>query len=308
MIQNYSNEDGTQEISKGWYVSGLLIIVILSWLMSHFFANRTTAPLKNVIVQDVQCQMTSNHNKEEFFIYTSGQNLAKELGQNACNNPVVKRQFGSARAFWNVNDVNTIKFIGKGIADLALVKENIMAALDAEDTHGYKKIARYPNYQAYFIARKEKPKLEKSYLLDKKIGLLDYPTSRSGNMLPKQILTNLGLSVDRMNIVYARSHGELRNLLLNGDVDIISSYWQREDNTNFSINYRTAIADSVSGSAWYLKLTNENSDLVCASQDLLRSIAQQQQLTYYKNLKLVPQAACETNDSSAWENQSETLK
>jgi len=281
------------EIQSSWYMSALILLSILIWQLAVLVGPERPSTIDNFIVQSHECVTDSINQTSYFYIYSSGGTTAKHLNREACDDSVVNKQFGLVKSYWGVTDVNTIQIIGKGIATLALVKENIMDALKAEETHGYKKIAIYPNYQAYFIARTEKPVLEKSYLLDKTIGLINYPTSRSGHIIPKQVLSDLGLSLKRLNIVYASSHSQLRKLLAEGKVDIISSYWQQEDENNFSANYRTAVSSPVSGSSWYLKLSEQNNDLLCASQLILQRFSEKQSRSYYQNLTLVPYQICE---------------
>lgn len=286
-----NNQTTKSQIS--WYVTFLCLISVLVWLYS---GNNGVANLKsipNLMVEDKVCKTSSLSNRDQFYIFSGGQTAATLLNEVACKNEVINKQFGQVYSFWHVNDLHTLQIIGKGQANLALVKENIMTALRSEETHGYTKIASYPEYQAYFIARQEKPRLNKAYFLDKRIALLNYPTSRSGHIIPIQKLNDLGLTLDKLDIVYARSHSELRNLLHAGDVDIIASYWQKEDEQLFSDNYKVAISSPVSGSSWYLKLNNDNDDLLCASQIMLKYLSNQQNQKYYQNLTLLPFKQCQ---------------
>ncbi|MBU2883874.1 PhnD/SsuA/transferrin family substrate-binding protein [Psychrosphaera sp. B3R10] len=275
-----------------WYVTVLCLFSMFTWWISGKTNGNLPTSIPNLIVETKKCLTSSTHNKEQFFIFSGGKEAASMLNDVACNNKVINKQFGSVKSFWHINDSHTLQIIGKGIADLALVKENIMSALKSEETHGYTKIASYPKYQAYLIARKERPVLTKNYFLDKRIALLNYPTSRSGHIIPVQIFTELGLSLEKLDIVYARSHKEMRTLLYSGDVDIISSYWQAEDEALFSTNYRIPISSPVSGSSWYIKLTNRNDDLLCASQSMLLQLSTGQSQNYYKSLNLIPFAHC----------------
>jgi len=280
------------EFQSGWYMTVLFLLCILIWHIAVLSGKPVPENITNILVQSDVCNTSSRNLQGQFYIYSSGEKPSRMLNKEACEDSVINKQFGYVKSFWGVSDVNTIQIMGKGVASLALVKENIMAAIDAEDTYGYRKIATYPNYQAFFIARTERPRIEKDYLLDKTIGLINYPTSRSGHIIPKQVLSELGLSLNKLNIVYASSHSQLRNLLASGKVDIISSYWQKEDLNQFSANYRTPISSSVSGSSWYLKLTEQNNDLLCASQLILQRFSQQQEISYYKNLDLIPFEVC----------------
>ena len=173
------------------------------------------------------------------------------------------------------------------MVDLALIKRNVVDAFGADQIYGLTLIASHPNYSAFFISQREKPLLEKEYLLGKRIGLLDYPSSRSGHIVPKTILQNLGLTENNVNIVNFNSHKDLRRALLAGEVDIISSYWAEEDAQILSKNYATPLLKSVSGMQWFLKMQMQNTDLLCAMQSVVKDIADSHARPYYKTLVLV---------------------
>jgi hypothetical protein len=282
-----------QDVFKSWYVTGLCLLCVAVWWIGQTQTSHIVDKLAPVIVESHICETSSGNNTQQFFIYGGGKDTALKLNDLACNHAVVNRQFGAVKSFWHVNDIHTLHIIGQGIADLAVIKENMFTALKAEQTHGYQKIATYPQYQSFFIARSEKPVLDKTYFLDKTIGLINYPTSRSGHIIPKQVLSELGLSLDKLDIVYASSHNELRELLSAGKVDLIASFWQSEDKETFSSNYKLAISSPVSGLAWYLKLNTKNEDLVCATQSMLKKLSQQQTQQYYRNLELLNIVQCE---------------
>ncbi|WP_245699440.1 PhnD/SsuA/transferrin family substrate-binding protein [Pseudoalteromonas byunsanensis] len=213
------------------------------------------------------------------------QSLASRLQSALCDNEVLAKQFGTVEVYWGGSLAEQIEFLAKGIADLILSKDNIMEAMMAESTQNYMPLIGYPSYTAFFISSREKPKIEKAYFLDKKIGLVDYPTSRSGHILPKQVFKQLDIDVSALSIVYASSHSALRDLLSKGEVDIIASYWQEHDQQRFSKNYITPIADNVSGSKWYIKMSDENTDLACSLQNSVNDVVNDMQSNYFSSLK-----------------------
>ncbi|WP_416306019.1 PhnD/SsuA/transferrin family substrate-binding protein [Neptunicella sp. SCSIO 80796] len=251
--------------------------------------DRPVPQLKPVIHHFAACDTQTSNSQQELIVYINAELAARQLANSLCANPVVAKQFGKVRVFWNSGENQVLQFVGKGIADLALVKQNMMDAIKAESTYGYEEVASYPDYSAYLIAMREKPQITKEYLLGKRLGLLDYPTSRSGHIIPIRMLKSLNLSPDTMQITYANSHSELRHLLTSGQVDIISSYWQQNDETTLLKNYITPIEERIHGSKWYMKMETRNVDLYCAVQDVLVDIATQQANGYFSQLKLVPE-------------------
>ncbi len=229
------------------------------------------------------CETGSKTNQERLVVYVPTRYLADTVANKLCQDSVVAKQYGVVKVYWGYQLGDSIEFLGKGIANLILAKENMMHAFMGESTYNYQPVIGYPAYTAFFISGKEKPRLEKSYFLDKRIGLLDYPTSRSGHILPKRLFKQLDLNIDGLDIVYASSHEELRELLAGGEVDLIASYWRDDDQQRFSKNYITSISDSISGSKWYLKMDAQNTDLLCSIQNSLLDMAREQGSNYFQH-------------------------
>lgn len=258
----------------------------LVWLLSQLVITDTSIHLVPIQQHKFHCQTASSENQAVFRVKVPTKKLAKQILPALCQNSVLKRQYGHVEVFWGGSLAEQIEFFGKGIADLILSKDSIMQALRADATHNYTPIIGYSSYSAFFISNKEKPKLEKAYFLDKRIGLLDYPTSRSGHILPKKAFKQLDLDIKHLNITYVSSHTALREKLANNEVDIIASYWNdKTDDEKFSHNYIIPIGDNITGSRWYLKLTENNTDLACAVQTITTQIAQSVGSAYFESLE-----------------------
>ncbi|WP_199609736.1 PhnD/SsuA/transferrin family substrate-binding protein [Flocculibacter collagenilyticus] len=271
-------------VPKPILVGVLIISAILFYLMGKKEVAIEPINLVPVFKEYRVCDTNNQSNTERFIIYVPTQNVAEMVLDEFCQHSIIEKQFGKVIAYWGGGEANLIQFVGKGVANLSLVRTNIMLALQAEATHGYVDVAVYPDYKAYLISLREKPQLTKQYLWGKKIGLVDYPTSRSGHIVPKHLFQKLGLSVNDLTIIYANSHTRLREMLLQGEVDIISSYWKEDDNDRFSDNYKVEISEQVSGSRWYMRMDAENTDLYCASQKILIDSSSQQSSSYFNRI------------------------
>ena len=282
MISNLSKTNGA-------ILSLLLaVLLLLSWLHGRTHGANVVFDIPNLIVNQINCDTNATRNQDTFVAFVTDKGMSDQLLESLCSNAVINRQFGRVSVQWSHNEQEIIQYVGKGIADLALVKENVMEAFATPSTHGYKIAAYYKNYTTYLISLKEKPKIDRQYLWGKRLGLLDYPSSRSGHIVPKRLLTEMALNDNDLQIIYANSHQALRNLLESGEVDLISSYWKQEDAERFSINYITPIESDVSGSKWYLKLETENTDLLCGVQRSLKTLASETTSLYYSQLIIEP--------------------
>ena len=237
--------------------------------------------------QLLTCKTGLDENNDVFLAYITDVRIAYMVNERLCSDATIKRQYNAINVIIGQSDYDTFRYINHGVADLALVKKNIVDAFGADQIYGLTKVAAHPDYSAFFISLREKPQLTKEYILGKRIGLLDYPSSRSGHIVPKTVLHELGLTDSNVDIVYYSSHKELRRALLAGEIDIISTYWAQEDSEKFSKNYAAPLLESVSGMQWYLKMQTKNTDLFCAVQSVINDIATTHPRPYYRNISLV---------------------
>ena len=237
--------------------------------------------------QLLTCKTGLDENNDVFLAYITDARIAYMVNERLCSDATIKRQYNAINVIIGQSDYDTFRYINHGVADLALVKKNIVDAFGADQIYGLTKVAAHPDYSAFFISLREKPQLTKEYILGKRIGLLDYPSSRSGHIVPKTVLHELGLTDSNVDIVYYSSHKELRRALLAGEIDIISTYWAQEDSEKFSKNYAAPLLESVSGMQWYLKMQTKNTDLFCAVQSVINDIATTHPRPYYRNISLV---------------------
>ena len=283
-------------LHKTSFVTFLFMLLVLIWLWGQVSIDDAELRFPVMIETSIECQTTAIENKDKLIVFTQSKKIAKILTKSLCDDNVVAKQYGSVVGYWGYRTSDSFEFVGKGIADLILAKSNIMAAFKAESTYNYQPVVGFADYTAFFISSKEKPRLTKEYFLDKRIGLLDYPTSRSGHILPKHTFKELGINLANLKITYARSHNELRDLLANGKVDIIASFWKESDAQRFSKNYITPLSNNVSGTRWYLKMQQNNTDLLCAVQTHLLEMSKDQTLHYYQDVK--PYWNCDSKNIS----------
>jgi len=271
---------------KRLIVTLLCTAIVFMFYLGNSSVDITDEPIPVFMEISNQCKTEGKAVGNNLIIYVPSEVVAKQVSHKLCKDDVVAKQYGNVIVHWGYKLGDSVEFLGKGVADLILAKENIMQAFMAESTYNYQAVLGYSNYTAFFISLQEKPKLNKLYFLDKKIGLLDYPTSRSGHILPKALFKDLDINIDNLDITYANSHEGLRELLASGKVDLIASYWKKGDEKQFSKNYIEPISNPISGSKWYLKMDVDNTDLLCAVQKNLYDLAKENESTYFNHVKL----------------------
>lgn len=266
-------------------VAALLTVMAFEIGRHSFSSNFEHIP--NILQFQDSCLTLSGKHTDELVLAVQTRRMAKRLMTRLCANKLVSQQFGKVVANWMPNERQMLAYVGKGKVDLVLIKDDFIQAFRSDVVYGYEQIANYKDYSAYFIALKEKPRLDKEYLLGKRIGLLDYASSRSGYIAPMTLFKELDMDENQVQIRYAKSHRDLRRLLERGSVDMISSYWSVEDEQRFLDEYKTPLVSQISGNKWYLREANKNTALSCAIQSELYTLAQSE-TGYYQNLELSP--------------------
>jgi len=262
--------------------------MVVIWFSAKTQISIIEKPVPRVLTFEDTCQTANRNNPHSLILFAPNSVMAKKIMEELCNNPLVTKQFGKIVSYWQTEEKDVLQLIGKGVVDLLLVKQNFIQAFGYDSTYSYEMIASYSDYEAYLMSSREKPILTKEYILGKRIGVIDYPTSRSGYIAPMRLLKQLDISTEQVKLVYAKSHQELRKLLKNGQVDVISSYWKEEDEKHFSRNYITPLQSQITGSKWYLKMLERNTDLKCAVQKILSEQASKTELSkYYQEIQIV---------------------
>ena len=273
------------------YKYGKALIVLsaamICFTLGYYQKQTSFSQVPPQVGQFIYCEKSLSSNKDVLNVYLTESSMAEPLLERLCSNPIVRRQFGNVQLTVGQNDYDTFRYINHGVSDLALVKSSVVEAFGANGIYGYETLAMHNNYSAYFIALREKPELTREYLIGKRLGILDYPSSRSGHTAPKTVMQSLGLSENNVTLLYYSSHEELRRALSAGEVDVIASYWSKADEEQLSKNYITALVNNVSGMRWYLRMQTRNTDLRCALQQIIESATAQSDKTYYQRIQIL---------------------
>lgn len=268
--------------TKNWIIGLFIGLFVCVEIYFNFFSHETTfSAIPPLEKKKITCPAPISSISDELIVFVTDASMGFEAMKHFCQSKSIAKQYGNISLIIGQSDYDTFKYINYGIADLALMKDHIANAFNASAAFGLQEIGSYSDYQAFFIARQEKPELVKEYFLDKKIGLLDYPSSRSGHIAPKSAFQAMNLNEDALSLFYYNSHSELREKLISGEVDVIASYWSENDTQQLSKSYITQIEQTYSGVRWYLKNADKNPDLLCAIQTAVEKAGKTIASSYY---------------------------
>lgn len=153
-------------------------------------------------------------------------------------------------------------------------------------------IASLPDYDAVWIGKAANEPLDAEALSGLRIGLLSSPVSMSGRVMPETALRKSGINARSLDIRMFRRHRDLRAALLNGEVDLIATYWnERRDPELFGSFPRKVIGDA-EGRRWYLERSLIDTPLHCRMIKALETAASDQNAPYFRNLEVL--RACRT--------------
>ena len=82
--------------------------------------------LKSFIETSYTCNTKSDSNLNELVVYVSAKTLAEDVAISLCDDLTIRKQYGRVTSYWGYKTSDSIEFLGKGIADLILAKENLI--------------------------------------------------------------------------------------------------------------------------------------------------------------------------------------
>ncbi len=153
----------------------------------------------------------------------------------------------TVEAFTATNYVGVVEGLGSGQVDFGFIppfayvlankESNANVVLTAINKHGKS------FYRSQFIVKKDSDIKTFEDIRDKKVAFVD-PSSTSGYLFPGAHLKGLGIDIDNdMEYVYAGGHDKALQLLLNGDVDVATTFVDSRD--RYKEDFPTAIEDTV---------------------------------------------------------------
>jgi len=228
----------------------------------------------------VEC-VTSLENGETFLIYGWNKFNVSLLMKFLCSDSRIAQKYSVIKGQWQHHKAKNLSALSKPY-DLVVSKPSFINMEDVKAVANYHPIASYKSYPSYFINNTgEEIKITNRYFYEKKVGLLVHPRSFSGRIEPMNSLRNAGINLNLMEFSYYNSHQELRSALLNNKVDVIGSYWSKEDESILNSKGRLLLNKSVDPSTWYL--TSVDEDTECAVVETIKKLGSSES-GYFSNL------------------------
>jgi hypothetical protein len=242
---------------------------------------------------------TPDLDSETFLIFV----LAEHFGTNLCNRLIsdtaLSSDYGSIRAEWSLSSDELSRAIVS--SSYALLQLRPEQALEAGGflNQDYKRISYYPPYAAGLIARDSAPERTVEYLRSPRvIGLLQNPKSRSGYQIAMRTFGTLGLNKNELLIKQYPSHAELRRALKRGDVDVIGSYWDAEEQTKYPDWRFKELGGVKEGLNWFLENSVfANLSQRCSVVDALIALTDIDGDSYFSDMRITQQSleGCDDN-------------
>ena len=282
-----------------WNRVSLIIVIVLYIflfvLILKYLINKNPPLAKSVSIVPIQLEIPNvSHSKPIFRVYYPSNDdkkallLAKYLVASLADLHVfssieITYYLGIAERDRRIRTHNKDnKF------DLLLMKPDILKRLNLQDIY-YAPLADYASYDVFLIAKNTQPSLEDSYFKGKRLGLLARPVSESGHKLPKKVIMKK-VSKESLPKFIAKysSHNQLRVALANDEIDLIGSYWSKNNRKKYPTWRTLKIARVAKGSTWFLdghdKITK---NIECAIAKSLKKLAKQNKNKYWKNISIM---------------------
>jgi len=265
-----------------YYILICVSIVAVLGLFYIQFLKQTGEPFEitSEPYNTVEC-VTPLGNGEAFLMHGWTKFNVSQLMKILCSDSRLAQKYSIIKGQWRHHNAKNLSILAKPY-DLVVSKPSYINMEDVKAVVNYHPVASYKSYPSYFInSTGEKIKLTNRYFYEKKVGLLKNPRSYSGRVEPMNSLRRAGINLNLIQFSYYNSHQELRGALLNNKVDVIGSFWSKEDKSLLNSKGKLLLNRSVDPSTWYL--TSVDGDTECAVVEAINKVSSSQS-GYFSNL------------------------
>ncbi len=268
-------------------VALLLLSTFLLFLIINTFQSQAiviNAP-KTQLYNTHACSTGNPNSNETLNLYVFHRGNAYYLSDALCENKIIQKLYKTVSFHWQRGELNNLSVLQNRTYQLLIDKPGKIEMPLVSDVAPYEAIARYKQYKAFLIGHSEMPVLSLEYLSQKKIALLDKFTSQSGHIIPKKVFREAHIDEKLLNIVYKKSHSQLRDALESGEVDIIASYWNDKfDDQHLNKDYVLELQSDITPTQWYLDKELLNSPVHCVLLNEIKAISQKSNNQYFNKL------------------------
>jgi len=265
-----------------WIIGGVVLPTLIGWYL--WMPPTLDSNIERFgVANSVVCE-TRSQTERSLIIYAEWPNKGEVFTGHICEWPEVKRRYGQVIYYWALDDIDFRVLLRSGDVALAYGRPHQFDDKIVEKTIGYTRIVSFPSYTWAFIETQKLNLTQAESFTELQIGLLRGEKSRSGYLEPLARLQQLGLSLKDLRVKFFASHADLRRALMNGEVDVIGSYWNEELQQKFP----QAIAHyggGVSGTAWYVQTNFLSTDIACEFQDLILAMGRMSDAEYWRSGK-----------------------
>jgi hypothetical protein len=97
----------------------------------------------------------------------------------------------------------------------------------------------------------------------------------------------VGADPRSLDIRLYRRHSELRNALLNGDVDLIATFWDESSEDSELSRFNRQFLNQAQGIHWYIDRSLVGTPIHCLAEEVIRKRAEGQDSPYFAKLELI---------------------
>lgn len=186
-------------------------------------------------------------------VIMEGKGQAQEAADYLCPKLDILADTADIQFLWALDDGAMLKAAKTLPHKVLFTKPHIANHLAVKKLSPMARIGHYRPYGSYFITLDgQSAQLTRAWFTGKRLGILGNESSRSGHLIPLEKLRVLGVDGQRIKLVKAESHQELRMLLIQGRVDVIASYWGKGDEIIHPGAIATPVEDGIEGAGWYM--------------------------------------------------------
>ncbi|WP_156412628.1 hypothetical protein [Pseudohongiella spirulinae] len=185
---------------------------------------------------------------------------AIDVAESLCLSDAVSKHYGRVNVSWKPRTQLDASDLINERYDLIWNREHFLRGLQPDFATYYESLLHFDNYRVFWLSLKSAPVMSAEYFQNKRVGLLDDPSSHTHHVLPLTSLRLHQIPESVYSIIYFNDASALYHSFLNGDIDLISG-----GATMFPAEqiYTAKLTDNATAATFFIRRALQNQSIRC---------------------------------------------
>lgn len=185
---------------------------------------------------------------------------ATDIAEYLCQSDIVGSAYAKVTVSWRPRTQLGASDLINERYDLIWNREHFLRGLLPDFADYYESLLHFDNYRVFWLSLRSTPVMSAEYFQNKRIGLLDDPSSHTHHVLPLTSLRLHQIPETAYTAIYFSDPSAMYQSFLRGDIDLISG-----GSPTFAAEhvYRTELTDNATAASFFIRRSLRSQAIRC---------------------------------------------